>query len=382
MESPVGGGGGTGEAARLMRRDLSRFEAIAPQWERLRRPGGGPFLTAAWLASWWRAFAPDEQLALCLEADDGTLLAGGCFLESGRSLEAAVNAHSNEWEAVARDGETESRFWDAVAALGRRSLVLGPLTGNGAAKPCEALRRAGYRLVEEQLEPSPWLELPSSFDELLAARSRNLRSQVERRRRRLQQQGEVKLRVVADGPTLEQDLEAFFALEAAGWKGREGTAIAADAKLLDLYRGFAERGSREGWFRLFMLELDGRLIAAEYGCALEGCGYVFKTAFDENRGDLRPGFVLMAKVLRVCIGEGLTRYDFLGGPDEYKLRWADGRLRERTALRAYRGAGAIPAYAWRSRLRPALKRARDRARERGASRGGTDGPARGAGPTG
>jgi CelD/BcsL family acetyltransferase involved in cellulose biosynthesis len=364
VESPVAGGRGTGTAARLTRCDLSRFEVIAPQWERLRRRGGGPFLTAAWLASWWRAFAPGEELALVLEADDGTLLAGGCFLDRGRALDAAVNAHSNDWEVVARDAEAESRFWQAVAALGHRSIVLQPLSGESAAlRPREALRRAGYRLVEEPLEPSPWLELPRSFDELLAARSRNLRSQVGRRRRRLESEGELTLRAVRGGPTLERDLDAFFALEAAGWKGGKGTAIAADPRLLDLYRGFAERASSEGWLRLFMLELDGRLVAAEYGSVFEDCGYVLKSAFDEDLAHFRPGFVLMVDVLGVCIDEGLGRYDFLGGPDDYKVRWADG-LRARTALRAFRGSGGMPAYVWRKRLRPGMKTARDLARDR------------------
>lgn len=356
-----------GMSVRLERCDLAAFEAIAPEWERLRRGGGGPFLTAVWLASWWRVFAPEEELAFLLWADDGTLLAGGCFRETGRAFDAAVNAHTNDWEIVARDAEAESRFWEEIAALGYRTLVLQPLSGeNAASRAREALRKAGYRLVEEPLGPSPWLELPDSLDALLAARSRNLRSQVRRRRRHLEREGDLALRVVSGGPTLERDLGAFFALEAAGWKGRKGTAIADDPKLRALYRSFAVRASSHDWLRLFMLELNGRLIAAELGCAFEGCGYVLKSAFDEDLDRFRPGFVLMADVLGVCIEEGLARYDFLGGPDEYKLRWADG-VRERTALRCYKGVGTVPVYAWRGWLRPGLKKARDLARERTAA---------------
>jgi CelD/BcsL family acetyltransferase involved in cellulose biosynthesis len=358
-------------SGRLERCDLAAFEAIAPQWDGLAAAAGRPFLTSAWLASWWRAFAPGEELALVLRGGEGTLLAGGCFLERGRLLSAAVNDHSNDWGAVARDGESEARFWAEVAALGHRRLVLEPLLGGGdaVARPAAALREAGCRLVEEPLPPSPWLDLPGSFEALLAARSRNLRSQVGRRRRRLEREGDLVLRAVRGGPSLERDLAAFFALEASGWKGREGTAIAADPALLDLYRGFAERSSGEGWFRLYMLELDGRLVAAEYGCALDSCGYLIKTAFDEDLARFAPGFVLGAGVLEACIEAGLARYDFLGEPDGYKLRWAD-RSRERTALRAFRGAGAVPAYAWRRSARPLLKDARDRARRRAQALGG------------
>jgi CelD/BcsL family acetyltransferase involved in cellulose biosynthesis len=209
------------------------------------------------------------------------------------------------------------------------------------------------------------MELPGSFEELLAGRSRNLRSQVGRRRRNLEKEGELALREVRGGETLERDLEAFFALEAAGWKGETGTgtAIASDPALLALYGGFARDAAERGWLRLYLLELDGRPIAADYGCAYEGTGFLIKTAFDEELGRLAPGLVLRAAVLEASIEEGLGRYDFLGGPDSYKTRWTE-RLRERVTVRAWRGAGAAIPHAWRSRVRPALKRARDSARNR------------------
>lgn len=352
---------------RLARFDLAGFEGIAPEWEDLAARGGSPFLTVPWLASWWRAFALERGVALVLRAEDGEALAGGCFLDDGRALRSAANVHTNDWGVVARDPAAESRFWAEVAALGRGRLALAPLAGDAeeASAPREALRDAGYRLVGEALNPSPWLELPGSFQELLGARSRNLRSQVGRRRRRLSREGELTLRAVGAGPTLEADLDAFFALEAAGWKGREGTAISADGALLELYRGFARTASERGRLRLYLLELDGRLVAADYGYAFASCGFLVKTAFDESLAHLAPGLVLRGEVLRASIEEGLARYDFLGGPDGYKMRWAD-ELRPRRGLYAFRGGGAIPAYAWRRVLRPRLKHVRNRARGRWA----------------
>jgi CelD/BcsL family acetyltransferase involved in cellulose biosynthesis len=350
-------------SVRLSRSDLAGFGEIASDWDRLAAGGGSPFLTAAWLSSWWRAFAPERASALVLRADDESILAGGLFLETDGALRAAVNDHTNDWGIVAEDDEARACFWAEVARLGRRRVALEPLLDEADAvrTPRRALEEAGYRLAEETLEPSPWLELPDSFDDLLAGRSRNLRSQVGRRRRALEREGELTLRVVKGGPTLGGDLDAFFALEAGGWKGRSGTAIAADADLVELYRGFAESAAAHGWLRLYMLELNDRLVAADYGCVFEGCGYLIKTSFDEELGRFAPGLVLRAGVLGASIDEGLQRYDFLGGPDEYKLRWAD-RLRGRTALHAFRGAGAVHAYAWRKRIRPALRGARDRAR--------------------
>jgi CelD/BcsL family acetyltransferase involved in cellulose biosynthesis len=349
----------------LSRLGLAEFEALAGEWDALVGERDGPFLTSAWLAAWWRAFASEDGLALVL-SDGDRLLAGGCFREPrGAVLASATNAHSNDWGIVCRDRAAARSFWQGVAALGRRRLALGPVLSDSLGAPAarDALGAAGYRVAEEAREPSPWLELPASRDALLAERSRNLRSQVGRRRRALEREGELALRTVRGGPTLERDLDAFFELEAAGWKGGEGTAIALDPALLELYRGFARRAAAAGMLRLYLLELDGGLVAADYGCAFGGCGYLVKTAFDEDLGRFAPGLVLRAAVLESSIEEGLSRYDFLGGPDPYKLRWAE-ELRPRSALRAFRGIGAAPAYAWWASLRPALKSARGRLRGR------------------
>jgi CelD/BcsL family acetyltransferase involved in cellulose biosynthesis len=347
----------------LERCDLDGFGGIASEWDQVAARSGSPFLTAAWVESWWRAIAP-EAFALLLRGEDGALRAGGLFVESRGALRAAVNDHTPDWGPIAVDAAARGSFWSEVASLGHGRLVLGPLLGDGepVAAPREALAEAGYRLAEEALEPSPLLELgASTFDELFAARSGKLRAQIRRGRRGLEEQGELATRTVLGGEELEQALEAFFALEGAGWKGEEGTAIATDPALLELYRGFARTAAAQGWMRMYLLELNGKLVAADYGCVFDGCGYRIKTTFDEDMRRFAPGLVLLTDVLQFSIDEGLDRYDFLGGPDEYKLRWTD-RMREHTVLHAFRGGAAMPAYAWRNRVRPALKRGRDRLR--------------------
>jgi CelD/BcsL family acetyltransferase involved in cellulose biosynthesis len=347
--------------------ELEEFEALADRWEALVGERDGPFVTAAWLTAWWRAFARDDGLALAL-MDGERLLAGGCFRESrgGAGLASATNAHSGDWDVVAVDAEAAQRLWAELLGLHRhRDLRLDAIPGDHGHG--DALRGAaaatGYRTIEEEQPPSPWMDLPASLEELLKGRSRNLRSQVGRRTRALESEGTVALRTTKGGPDLERDLGRFFELEASGWKGEIGTAIALDPSLEALYRDFATAAAKAGRLRLYFLELDGEPIAADYGCVHGGCGYLVKTGFREDLGRFAPGLVLRAEVLRASIEEGLSRYDFLGGPDGYKTRWTDD-LRERSTLRAFRGVRGLPAYTWWASLRPALKSARELARGR------------------
>jgi CelD/BcsL family acetyltransferase involved in cellulose biosynthesis len=102
-----------------------------------------------------------------------------------------------------------------------------------------------------------------------------------------------------------------------------------------------------------LLELDDQLIAGDYGCSFAGTGFLIKTAFSESHERFSPGLVLRGMVLQAAIEEGLASYDFLGGPDRYKLAWAS-ELRPRVRLFAYRGS-ALPRYVYRSRLHPLLR---------------------------
>jgi CelD/BcsL family acetyltransferase involved in cellulose biosynthesis len=329
-------------------------------WDELALHAGSPFLTQAWLDSWWRARGKDERAIASLRGDDGTLLAGAAFarLRSG-ALVATADEHTGDWDVVGVDDRARSELLRQLGSLRVPILVLGPMRNPAMAR--DALSSSGRRTRDVRGQTSPYLRLPASFDDLLAARSSNLRSQFRRRRRSLEKQGELRLRTTSGGGDLERDLDALFQLEASGWKGAAGTAINSRPDTDALYREFARAAAARSWLRLHILELDGVPVAGDLGCVLGTEAFLIKTGFDESLAGASPGLVLRGEVLRVGIEEGLTGYDFLGGPDPYKLRWTD-EVRPRTFVRGYRGIRSAPSEAWHHAVRPALARGRRRMR--------------------
>ena len=206
-------------------------------------------------------------------------------------------------------------MWQALGQLGagRVHLHAVPDLRGDAAAAREALREAGYHVATARSE-SPWLSLPGDWEQLLAGVSRNLRSQMGRRRRALERLGALELRITAGGPKLDRDLERFLSLEAAGWKGSQGTAILCREDTRRFYREFAQAAAARGWLRLYSLELDGRLIAGNYGLTFGDEAFLLKTAFSEPDGRLSPGLVLRAAVLESSIAAGLRGYHFLEPP--------------------------------------------------------------------
>jgi hypothetical protein len=340
-------------------RDLGLLVA---DWNGLALGAGTPFMTHEWLSRWCNAFGRGDPMWMVLYDSDGSLRAGACLqARRGNGLACAADEHSGDWDVLARDEPARQELWAAIIGWSASRIHLQgmPAHAAGTRFVCEELERSGYRIVRKPGPFCPWLALPSSWEEMMESVSGHMPTQIRRRRRMLEREGSVTFRTVTGGPTLEEDLEKFLRLEAAGWKGRSGTAILGNPSAEGLYRGFARGAAEKGWLRLHLLELNGEPIAVHYGCAFGGRGVFMKTGFDAAYRRMSPGVLLVAETLRCAIEEGLHCYDFLGSAEHHKTRWTS-EVHAREQIWAYRRE-ALPGYAYRRRVRPLLKSGRDRA---------------------
>jgi Acetyltransferase (GNAT) domain len=90
--------------------------------------------------------------------------------------------------------------------------------------------------------------------------------------------------------------ETFLALEAASWKGAQGTALLSDAKDAAFVRRLLADLAARGDASVALLRLDGRALAAQ---VLMYCGttaYTWKTAYHADYAKYSPGALLIDKV--------------------------------------------------------------------------------------
>jgi len=340
------------------------FVRLEPSWNAAAFRAPSPSLTHEWYVAWWRAFGGGMAMALAEFGRDGRFLGGAALMRRpARTIAAAANDYTDDWDVVAVDDSARAGLWRRIARLPAAQLRFGGLPGPGgsAAAASKALAEAGYRLSVSRQELSPYLVLPETWDELLGTISRSQRSKLRRYRRRLEQEGSLRLQTVTGtDSSLDAALDRFFEVEASGWKGAGGTAILQRPAAHRFYRDFAHAAAAKGWLRLYLLELDGVTIAGAYSCVLGDTVFLLKSGFDERHRHLAPGVVLRAETLREAVSEGLARYEFMGSADPHKLHWVP-ELRERSVVSAYRGL-ALSAYLYRHKARPLARRIRDRIR--------------------
>jgi Acetyltransferase (GNAT) domain len=133
---------------------------------------------------------------------------------------------------------------------------------------------------------------------LCAALSAKHRKMNRRLESRLSEIGRIEYDALTPNDDADVWIEEFLQLEASGWKGREGSALASNEHDRSYFKSIATEAFRRGRLAMLALRLDGRPIA--YKCNfLAGPGsFTFKIAFDEDYAQYSPGMLLEIENVR------------------------------------------------------------------------------------
>ena len=148
------------------------------------------------------------------------------------------------------------------------------------------------------------LEPGCSFDEHMKRHlSAKRRKELARQRRRLEELGKVVHEIHRFGEGLDRAISAFLDIEASGWKGERGTALACD----ELSRKFAVdafTGSQaDSICRADVLSLDRKPIAVSLAVFAGRTGFTVKCCYDEAYRNYGVGLLLETEVIRSFLSE-------------------------------------------------------------------------------
>ena len=118
--------------------------------------------------------------------------------------------------------------------------------------------------------------------------------------RRLAEHGRLESRVAGDAAAIER----FLSLEAGGWKGARGTALADDPGLAGFAREMLAAFAWEGRLRIHELALDDAPVAAGVELRAGRRAFFWKTAYDEGYSAYSPGVLLTRALTERLIADG------------------------------------------------------------------------------
>lgn len=243
-------------------------------------------------------------------------------------------------------------------------LPLLPLDGPCYAVLAEACRQTGgeVSLYERWIRP---VMIPQPGDDLERYLRRALGSSYKKRMQQFRavgKQGSLTFRR-SRGRAAVDALDGFLTLEAAGWKGEAGTAIAclpADAAYI---RRMAELFAADDSLQIDTLLLDGQVLATGLLVESGDRRHFLKIAYDEAQGRHSPGRTLTIAMLQADLaGSPPAFFDSGAGEDvdAGTYIWGERRAMANAIIRVGPGrSGAAQAAAfarmWLRRLREAIK---------------------------
>jgi CelD/BcsL family acetyltransferase involved in cellulose biosynthesis len=315
------------------------LDDLAPAWEALAAPASSPMQRHAWTRAFVEAYGSEYELKVLAVGSAGEVEAIAPLVSRRDRITrlelAAVDALGEPGDFVYRDAGALDRLAAAVADLSL-PMLLGRVVAESPT--VEALRSAYRRrtiFYSRDAAPCPWIPLDEDWQEPEQKFNSDRRSDLRRARRRAEKEGELIAEVLAPGTEeLAPLLEEVFRVEAAGWKGREGTALATDQRRRRFFTSFAEAAAEAGILRLAFLRIGGRAAAVQLAAECGGRFWLLKVGYDEQFKRSSPGTLLMLETIRYAAERGAQSYELLGTVEDWTRVWT-GHERECAALRAY-----------------------------------------------
>jgi CelD/BcsL family acetyltransferase involved in cellulose biosynthesis len=289
------------------------------EWRDLALRSRNVFAAPEWLLTWWSHYGKGQSQLIGAARNGGELVAIMPLYEWwGRGvplLRFIGHGPSDQLGpicSVPQGAEATAAVEELLDAIPIQQFVLLAETIGSDQSLGES--SGARRLFRDS---SPVLHVPSTWDEFMAERSGNFRAQVRRSPRRLAKLGALSYRVASSSDEFERDLNTLFTLHEKRW-GKQTSFMQAAA----FHREFAIQAFTRGWSRLWILELDGRPIAAELGFRFAGSECFYQSGRDPSFRDVSLGLMVLVHAIREAVGEGIQEFRLLRGGEPYKLRLA------------------------------------------------------------
>jgi CelD/BcsL family acetyltransferase involved in cellulose biosynthesis len=165
--------------------------------------------------------------------------------------------------------------------------------------PMRIFTRSMRPMLDSNLDGKAYLE---------QALSSSSRKKLRQHRRRLAEKGSLRSAVLTEPQSVRDAFEDFLTLEAAGWKGRQGTALLNKPSDARFARAMIAALSEQGDAAIHQLTLDARPVSMQVVLHAGPAAFTWKTAYAEALHDFSPGMLLLEDYTMALLADRRVSY--------------------------------------------------------------------------
>lgn len=223
----------------------------------------------------------------------------------------------------------------------------------------ECLNAASTLFGVEDRHPRAMFRPAATADDYLsAALSGRRRKELRRLAGQLADCGQVEVAELSANDDVDEWIAAFLELEAEGWKGREGGAMALDKAEREFFSAVISGAFARGRIEMLALRVDGQPVAMKINLLSAPGAFAWKIAFDESYARCSPGLLLEVENIRRLHRQGQFEWmDSCAVPHHFMINrlWPGRRMIETVAISTGRAPGSLalsllPLLRWFNRL--------------------------------
>ena len=315
------------------------LDALEPACDVLASKSDMPMQDFAWIRSYALTFAGEGELHFLVVGEPPNVTAIAPLVRRlGRPDRLELLGVNELYEPMDFFGADSSALMLLARSLVRSGIPV-LLKRVPANSPLIGVLRHAYRwrgmVFCRPVPGCPWIPLDASWKQPEHQLSHGRRSHLRQARRIAERMGPVTSEVLS--PTMNELgplLEEAFRVEAAGWKGRCGSAMAHDTLKGAFFRRYAAEACRTKMLRLCFLRIGGRAAAMQLAVEYRERWWLLKVGYDEAFARCSPGALMLLETVRYAAAHGLRSYEFLGTVEPWIQMWTKS-VRPCLSLAAY-----------------------------------------------
>jgi len=348
--------------------DDRAIEKYREEWDLLLEQCTEPsfFSTREWLKSWISAFSPSKTTEICVAKDGGEVVGIMpfnyyrnpwhdlfCFsTDLGFGNEADYNI------PLIKQGTEDAVFGEMLDAIVQRVGKKGIFTFDKipvGSKWLEVGRKwlmQNAGAIQEKTSVCPRLKFEPTYEAMEKKWKGNHRTDIRRQLRRLNEIGELHLKVVDSLDEFEAVISSFITVFMEKWQaeGKKKTVL-DDKRVRNFYRYLGKSLIGNG-LHLSYLSCRDSIVSYHFGFLHKGWLYYYKPTYLKEFQKYSPGKVHIALLVQEGIQKGWQGIDFLQGSEPYKYQWTREQI-ETPRITAVLGWNKL-GFRWKTAWKKAL----------------------------
>jgi len=213
--------------------------------------------------------------------------------------------------------------WLRKDGAGASAAELRYLPGDGAFSGAlaDATRQDGVFVFATEHFTRALLRKHADVEHYLASvLSSDTRKDMRRKERRLTERGELRRVALQPNDDPHRWIAEFLALEASGWKGRQGGALACTPGNRSFASAMLAEAHRRGKLQLVGIDCGGRPVSRCCNLLAGEGAYAYRSAYDEAYAEYSPGVMAEIESIRSFhAAPGVAWMDSITDPDNATL---------------------------------------------------------------